>query len=146
MVNELGAAAIDYTKGDWVKEVRSLTGGKGADLILESVGGEVFLRSWKEALAVFGRMVVFGIASREIVSIDNREIPPSNKSITGYHLGAYFPTHLERVVTATMKLVGLIREGKVKPIVGKSFPLEAAVDAFGHMQSRRSIGKVILSP
>ena len=116
VIADLGATAIDYTKGDWVKEVLAATGGRGADLILESVGGEVFLRSFREALARFGRMVVFGAASREIVPIDNREILGSNRTLTGYYLGDYFPAHLDRIITATMKLVGLMQEGKVKPI------------------------------
>jgi NADPH:quinone reductase len=145
-VTDLGALAIDYTKGDWVKEVRAATDNRGADVILESVGGEVFRRSFKEALATFGRMVVFGLASREIVTVDNREILGSNKTLTGYYLGAYIPAYLDRVLTATMKLVTLIGEGKVRPIVGKIFPLDRAVDAFNHMQRRENIGKVIIAP
>jgi len=145
-VADLGATAIDYTKGDWVKEVLAATGGRGADLILESVGGEIYLRSFREALARFGRMVVFGVASREVVPIDNREILSSNRTLTGYYLGDYFPAHLDRIVMATMKLVGLMQEGKVRPIVGKVFPLAQAADAFSHMQQRRNIGKVILTP
>ncbi len=146
VVADLGATAIDYTKGDWVKEVLAATGGRGAEVILESVGGEVFRRSFKEALARFGRMIVFGVASRDIVPIDNREILESNRTLTGYYLGDYFPAHLDRIITATMKLVGLMQEGKVKPIVGKVFPLAKATDAFNHMQQRRNIGKVILTP
>jgi NADPH2:quinone reductase len=142
----LGATPVNYAKGDWVKEVRSLTQDRGADLILESVGGEVYRRSFKEALAVFGRMVVFGVATREMVPFNNREILESNRTLTGYYLGAYFPAHLDRVINATMKLVGLILEGKVKPIVGKSVPLDQAVEAFNHMQQRKNIGKVVLRP
>ena len=145
-VTSLGALAINYTEGDWVKEVKNATEGRGADVILESVGGEIFKRSFKEALATFGRMVVFGVASTEVVSIDNREILESNKTLAGYYLGDYIPAHLDRVMSATMKLVGLIREGTVKPVIGKTFPLDQAVDAFNHMQRRESIGKVIITP
>ena len=67
VVAGLGAVAIDYTKGDWVKEVRAATDDRGADVILESVGGEIFRRSFKEALATFGRMVVFGVARNNFV-------------------------------------------------------------------------------
>jgi NADPH2:quinone reductase len=146
VIAELGGTPVNYAKGDWVKEVRSLTHDRGADLILESVGGEVYRRSFNEALAVFGRMVVFGVASRETVPIDNRAILESNRTLTGYYLGGYIPAHLDRVISATMKLVGLILEGKVKPIVGKSVPLDKAVEAFNHMQQRKNIGKVTLVP
>jgi NADPH2:quinone reductase len=146
VVRNLGALAIDYTKGDWVKEVLGATDGRGADVILESVGGDVFRRSFREALAIFGRMVVFGVASREFVTVDNREILGSNKTLTGYYLGAYIPRYLDRVLAATMKLMSLIREGKVRPVVGRIFALERAVDAFDHMQRRESIGKVIITP
>ena len=145
-VADLGATAIDYTKDDWVKKVLAATGGRGADLILESVGGEIFRRSFREALARFGRMVVFGVASREIVPIDNREILESNRTLTGYYLGDFFPAHLDRIVMATMKLVRFMQEGKVKPIVGKVFTLDQAAEAFGHMQQRKNVGKVILTP
>jgi NADPH2:quinone reductase len=146
LITDLGATAIDYTRGDWVKEVRSVTDGKGADVILDSVGGEVFSKSFREALAPFGRLVVLGVASRDIVEISNREILESNRTITGYYLGAYFPEYLGRVVTATMRLVSLIQEGKIKPIVGKTFPLERAAEAFNHMQMRQNVGKVIIVP
>ncbi len=145
-VKEFGALAINYKSGDWVKEVLAATDGRGADVILESVGGEIFRRSFKEALATFGRMVVFGVASRDIVPVDNREILESNKTLTGYYLGAYIPRYLDRVFTATLKLVSLIGEGKVRAVVGKTFALEDAVDAFNHMQRRESIGKVIIAP
>ncbi len=145
-IEALGATAVDYTKESWVKEVRAATNGRGADVILESVGGDIFRRSFNEALAIFGRMVVFGVASRELVTIDNREILASNKTLTGYYLGDYFPKHMDRLIAAIMKLMGFMREGKVKPVVGKVFPLAQAAEAFGYMQQRRNVGKVILTP
>lgn len=146
LITELGAKAIDYTQDDWVKHVLDATGGKGADVILESVGGDIFTRSYKEALATFGRMVVYGVAGGNIVNVNNREILESNKSLIGYYLGSYIPKHMDRVAAASMKLVQLIMQGKVKPIIGQTFPLDKAVDAFNFMQSRKSVGKVIIKP
>ncbi len=146
VVSELGATAINYSQPDWVDRVRELTGGRGADLILESVGGEVFRRSFQEALAVFGRLVVFGCASGEAVSLTNVELLGSNKTVTGYYLGGYFPQHLDRVAEATGKLLGLIGSKDVKPLVGKTFPLSQAADAFEHIASRQSVGKVVVTP
>jgi NADPH2:quinone reductase len=146
LIDKLGAKAVDYTKGDWVAEVKAATNGKGADVILESVGGSVFTRSFHEALAIFGRMVVYGVASGEIESISNREILQSNKTIVGYYLGSYFPKYQDRAGAAAMKLVQLIGQGKVQPVIGKTFSLDQSVEAFNHMQQRKSVGKVIVKP
>ncbi|MFQ5457962.1 MAG: zinc-binding alcohol dehydrogenase family protein [Myxococcota bacterium] len=145
-VSDLGALAIDYTQGDWVKEVLSATGGRGADVILESVGGEIFTRSFREALAIFGRMVVYGMAGRELATIENRNILESNRTLTGYYLGAFIPKYLDHVASGANRLVNFIREGAVKPVIGKTFPLAEAVDAFNHMQQRKNVGKVIITP
>ena len=146
LIRDLGATAVNYMQGDWVKEVRALTGGKGADVILESVGGDVFIRSFKEALADFGRMVVYGVAGGQVVTLDNREILVSNKTVIGYYLGSYFPKYVGRVLAASQKLAALIMAGKLKPIIGQTFPLDKAIDAFNHMQNRQSIGKVVIVP
>lgn len=145
-IEELGGTAINYSKGDWVAELKKANGGRGADVILESVGGDVFLRSFNEALEPFGRLVVYGVAGREIVSLTNREILESNKTIMGYYLGSYFPAHMDKIMSGAMRLMQMIGQGKVKPIVGEVFPLDRAVDAFNHMQQRKNVGKVIIKP
>lgn len=145
-VRELGATAIDYSQGDWVAEVRSLTEGRGPNVILEAVGGETFRRSFLEALAVFGRMVVFGVASGEIVPLTNVEILGSNKTLAGYYLGSYFPAHLDRVAAATMNIVQFIRQGKLRPVVGQRFKLAEAAAAFACLEGRQSVGKVVVEP
>lgn len=146
VVSELGATAINYSEPDWVERVRVHTGGRGADLVLESVGGETFRRSFFEALATFGRLVVFGCASGEGAGLSNIEILGSNKTVTGYYLGSYFPQHIDRIMTATAQVLGLIQAGQVKPLVGKVFPLSEATAAFEHLASRASIGKVVVKP
>ncbi|OGL59607.1 MAG: hypothetical protein A3I72_03635 [Candidatus Tectomicrobia bacterium RIFCSPLOWO2_02_FULL_70_19] len=146
LVSELGAAPIDYSRGDWVREVLAFTGGKGADVILECAGGEILERSYKEALADFGRLVVYGIASGKVVSFDNRDILTSNKSLIGFWLGPHLARHTDRVAVAKEKLVGMIRLGELRLIVGKVFRLEEATDAFAHMQNRKNVGKIVVTP
>lgn len=145
-ITELGAHAVNYSKDDWVQKVLDITEGRGADLILESVGGDVFRRSFEEALAVFGRMVVYGLSSGRLDKLHNRQILESNKAVIGYYLGAYFPRHMDRVISATTKLMGWLQAGKVRPIIGKTFSLDQAVEAFDHMQNRENIGKVVIVP
>lgn len=145
-IKALGATPINYSEGDWVKKLFDLNKGGGVKLILESVGGSVYLRSFAEALRPFGRMVVYGAASGEVVSLSNRDILASNKILMGYYLGAYFPDHMSRIMSASMKLVQFIAQGKVKPVIGQTFSLDQSKDAFECMQKRRSIGKVIIKP
>lgn len=144
-IEELGAVPIDYTHSGWVEEVLDLTDGRGAEVILESVGGDVLLRSYREALADFGRLVVYGVAGGEVVNFDNYEILASNKSLIGFWLGPHLAGHLDRVSEARENLVGMIQENKIRLIVGKTFPLERSAEAFDHIQSRESTGKVVVT-
>lgn len=146
LIRELGAEAINYSKGDWVAELMTLTEGKGADLIIESVGGDVFLRSYREALSTFGRIVVLGIASGEVVQISTNEILKRNKPIIGYFLAVYFEKAPHLVAEAIGRLLELVKNGTVKPIIGATFPLEKSAEAFDHMQGRGSTGKVVIKP
>ncbi len=145
-IKALGATPINYSSGDWVKKLFELNQGGGVKLILESVGGTTCLRSFKEALRPFGRMVIYGSASGEEATLTNREILESNKILMGYYLGAYFPDHMSRIMSGSMKLVQYIAQGKVKPVIGQTFSLDQCREAFECMYQRKSIGKVIIIP
>jgi NADPH2:quinone reductase len=146
LIRELGAEAINYSSGDWVAELMALTDGRGADLILESVGGEVFLRSYREALSTFGRIVVLGIANGQPVEVSTSEILKRNKPIIGYFLAVYFEKAPHLIVEGIGRLMALLQAGTIKPIIGATYPLAEAAAAFDHMQNRASVGKVIIKP
>jgi len=146
VIRSLGATAINYATGDWVAAFREANNGRGANVILECVGGDVYRRSFFDALSPFGRMVVYGIASGDEKPISNREILGSNKALFGYFLGAYMPRHADKVIGAAFRLNQLIAQGAVRPITGDCFPLSRIRDAFELMQSRASIGKVVIEP
>lgn len=143
---ELGAEAINYSSPNWVEEVLRLTDGRGADLILESVGGDVFWRSYRDLLAFAGRIVVVGIAGGEVNEIRTNEILRRNKTIIGYFLAEYFEKAPEKVLPAITRVLDMVNSGTVKPVIGATFPLEQAVDAFNYMQNRQNIGKVVIKP
>ena len=143
---ELGAEAVNYSSANWVEEVLRLTDGRGADLILESVGGDVFWRSYRDLLAFAGRIVVVGIAGGEVNEIRTNEILRRNKTIIGYFLAEYFEKAPQKVLPAIMRVLDLVNSGVVKPVIGATFPLEQAVDAFNYMQNRQNIGKVVIKP
>jgi NADPH2:quinone reductase len=146
LIRDLGAEAINYSEGDWVAEVMRLTDGNGADLILESVGGEVFLRSYREALSTFGRIIVLGIAGGQPVEVSTAEILKRNKPIIGYFLSVYFEKAPHLVGEGILKLMGMVLDGALKPVIGATYPLGEAAAAFDHMQGRASIGKVVIKP
>lgn len=146
LIRDLGGEAINYSEGDWVSELMKLTDGKGADLILESVGGDVFLRSYREALSTFGRIVVLGIANGQPVEISTSEILKRNKPIIGYFLSVYFEKAPQRLAESIGRLLGMVQDGTIKPIIGASYPLSEAAAAFDHMQGRGSVGKVVIKP
>lgn len=145
-LERLGVKAVNYAHDDWVERVREATDGAGADVILDSVGGDVFRLSFGQLLSDFGRIVIYGLASGDSVKLTSTEILESNKTVIGYYLARYFPKHADRVVEAAMKLQQLFSEGKLRLILDQTYPLSQAVEAFNRMQQRQNIGKIIIKP
>lgn len=146
LVKDLGAdVCINYKEQDFLEEIRTRTDGKGVDVILESVGGEVLEKSQK-ALATWGRLVVYGAASAQLGQIDPMDLLFRNKSVIGFHLGHMMSTRPELGPPSMMELFQLWQTDKIKPVIGKSFPLEQAADALTSITERHSVGKVLLLP
>lgn len=133
---QLGADfAVSYSKNqDFDKEVMKLTNGKGVDAVIEQVGSDVLLKSLN-CLKRGGRIVVFGTTSGNKVEIDMQQIYRNNISI----LGTSHTTHRE-----IRKAFELVKEGKLKPIIDKVFPLKDAALAHSYMEERRNFGKIVL--
>ncbi|ELY61704.1 NAD(P)H quinone oxidoreductase [Natronococcus amylolyticus DSM 10524] len=136
---------IKYTEADFRETVEDETDGEGVDLVLESVGGDVFERSL-DAMAHFGRMVTFGVASGEPASAENRRLLFENKSVRGFHLGQAAVHDPSRIMQAVPDLTEGFASGDLEVIVGESFPLEEAADAHRYIEDRKSSGKVLLKP
>ena len=151
--------AIDYRTANLAAEVRRLTADRGADVILDPVGGASFAASYR-LLAPFGRLVVYGVSSlatgerRNLlralmtmlrmpkfapISMMNR-----NRGVFGLNLGHLWDEHRQLAV-AMREVLRLVDAGTLKPIVARTFPLEQAADAHRFMQSRENIGKVVLT-
>ena len=142
---QLGAdEAIDYTDPSWPRTVRRLTGGRGTDLLLEMTGGVTLSRAL-QALAPFGRMVVYGQASRQTPHIATQRLVVPNHSITGFYLGAYIGRR--DLIRSTLEdLIGYVLDKRLELQVGAVWPLARASEAHRLLEGRKTTGKVVLQP
>jgi NADPH2:quinone reductase len=136
---------VNYRSQSLASYVKQITGGKGADLVLESVGGEVF-REALDSLAAFGRIVLFGVASGEGPEIDCNRLLATSSVFAALNLSVFFATAPSLIQQSWNKLIELYCAGKLKPVIGSRFPLAQAAEAHRLMESRTSIGKILLDP
>ena len=146
-VKELGAdVLINYATQDFVEEVKKKTEGRGVDLVLESVGGEVFEKSLK-CLRPTGRLVVYGTSSgQEPSPIKLLDLRQQSISVSGFSFGALSVVRPDVVRQAMQGVTELLRQRKIRPVVGHTFPLAEARAAHNLLGSRGNFGKVVLIP
>jgi putative PIG3 family NAD(P)H quinone oxidoreductase len=143
----LGAQrAINYRTRDFSAEVKSLTGGRGVDLILDMVGAEYFARNLA-SLAVDGRLVEIGFMSgKSSASIELGDVLRRRLTITGSTLRPRSVSEKGAIADALRREVWpLLESGRVKPIVHRTFPLGEAAEAHRLMESSNHIGKIVLT-
>jgi len=136
---------IDYTGEDLAERVMALTDGKGADVIYDSVGGDVTDRSLK-CIAWNGRLLIVGFASGRIPEIKANRIMLKNIAVTGIHWGAYETRDPERVPLVYEALTELYAERKIHPIVSQRYSLDELPTALAALGSRKTHGKVVITP
>ena len=136
---------IDYQAGDFVEEVNRLTGGRGADVIYDPVGGEVFERSTK-CIAFEGRLLVIGFTSGKFGEVRANHVLIKNYAVVGLHWGFYVQRGDPLVDECQDDLHRLYDAGKIKPLVSRALPLAEARTALADVASRRSTGKIVLTP
>ncbi len=136
--------AINYKTQDFVEEVRSITGGKGVDVILDMVAGDYVGRNVK-CLAEDGRLVI--IAVQGGVKVDFNILPVMKKrlTITGSTLRPR-DNEFKAAIADSLKhkVWPLLDKGEVKPIIDKIFPLDDVIAAHRHLESGDLLGKVLL--
>jgi NADPH:quinone reductase-like Zn-dependent oxidoreductase len=152
--------AIDYTSGDWLPELMRLTDGRGAELILDPLGGSHWKKSYK-ALRHTGRLGMFGISS----AADSRLPGPlklvgmaaglplfnpislmnSNRAVFGVNMGHLWH-EVDKIRLWAEALLAGVEAGWVRPHVDQVFPLARAGEAQSYIEARRNTGKVILEP
>ncbi len=136
---------INYVEHDFVEEVRRLTEGCGADVIVDSVGGRNLQGSLR-CLAYRGRCVSVGDAGRDGGEpLDVSTLRPNNQSLIGYFMGAeLFLTPRPHAVIA--RHLDDIAAGRLQVVIDRVFPLSKAADAHAYIESRQAFGRVLLVP
>jgi len=159
LVRSLGAETVtNYSEDDFAEPVRIATNGEGVDIVFDSVGGRVFRKGWK-LLAPMGRYVLFGFAAvanhngigklraaRESLSVP-LIYPPAlvskNVSLMGFNL--YFLMQKKEYLRRAMKILfRLYARGVLRPVIGAEYPFDKIADAHRFLQSRKSVGKVVV--
>ena len=143
---QLGAArAVDYRQEDFVAAVREATAGRGADVILDIVGGEYAARNL-EALARGGRLVVIGLLGGAKATLNLGMLMQKRAIVTGSTLRPRSVAEKGRIAAALLERVWpLIERGDLRPVVHATFPLARAADAHRLMESSAHVGKIVLT-
>jgi len=142
---KLGAdLAVNYKTSDFVAETKAFTGGNGANVILDMVGGDYIERNY-EAAAVDGRIVQIAFLGSATATVNFQRIMLKRLVHTGSTLRARSVAD-KGVIAAELdaKVSPLFRDGKVKPLIDSSFPLAQASEAHARMESSHHIGKIVL--
>lgn len=143
---KLGAdRAINYKTEDFVAEVRAFTGNTGADVILDMVGGEYIERNY-DAAAVGGRIVQIAFLGSPKATVNFTKLMVKRLVHTGSTLRPRSVADKAAMVTAiTAKVLPLLHQGRIKPLIDSTFPLEKAADAHRRMETSAHIGKIVLT-
>jgi NADPH2:quinone reductase len=143
---QLGAdLAINYKTEDFVAAVKKATDGKGADVILDMVGGDYIERNY-EAAAVEARIVQIAFQGSPKATVDFRRIMLKRLHHTGSTLRARSVADKGAIARAVEdKVLPLLAAGKVKAVVYKTFPMREAAAAHALMESSAHIGKIVLT-
>ncbi len=137
-------AVVDYTEPGWPERVQQATGGTGANLIIESVGGHIAsgcVQGW----AAGGRMVIFGKASGEPAIVSGDELLFGNRSVHGLAVGMIIED--ATIMREAMdRLAEWVTEGRLRLRIGQVYPLRDAAQAHRDLASRQTTGKLVLKP
>ncbi|WP_329486048.1 NADPH:quinone oxidoreductase family protein [Kitasatospora sp. NBC_01246] len=144
VARELGAdLVVDRTAEDFTAAVREATGGRGADVVFDPVGGAAYTGSTR-CVAFEGRIVVVGFAAGEIPAPALNHALVKNYSILGLHWGLYNTRDPQAVLAAHEELTRLARAGVVRPLVSGRLPLSGAAEAVQRVADGRSTGRLVV--
>ena len=145
LCKDMGADhVINYSDEDIRERVKEITGGKGADVVYDPVGGAAFDAAMR-AINWEGRIVVVGFASGDFNQARTNILMVKNIEVMGFYWGSY-SIHKPSAVGESMgELIRMWEDGQLKPHISHTLPLEQAGDALALMMGRKSTGKMVLT-
>ena len=146
LAKSLGAdEVVDAKSENLAKDLRAANGGKGVDIVLEMVGGSTFDESLL-ALADFGRLITYGMASRTAPTpLQPGALMHGSKTVSGFWLANCFAKP-EMMGAVIAELFTLVAQGKLNTVIGGTYPLVDAAGAHRAMLARETTGKIVLKP
>ncbi|GAB2662850.1 NADPH:quinone oxidoreductase family protein [Saccharopolyspora gloriosae] len=143
VAKELGAdLVVDRQSEDFVPIVKEFTGGKGADVVYDPVGGDTYARSTK-CIAFEGRILIIGFAGGTIPTPGLNHALIKNYSIVGLHWGLYNERNPQLVVDTHRELARLADEGLIRPLISERLPLDAVADGVRRVGEGSTVGRVV---
>src|SRR5262245_27705182 len=149
MVREMGAdAVIDLSRPDLRdtlrEQVHAATEGRGADVILDPLGGDVFDAALR-SLAWRGRLVVIGFAAGRIPSVKANYLLVKNIEVSGLQISDYRKRRPEQMAACFAEVFSMYEQGKLKRLPTKTYPLEQFATALNDIKDRKARGRVVLT-
>ena len=136
---------INYATENFVERTRELTEGRGADVILDSVGGQNLVDSIG-ALAYRGTLVSVGVASRAGSAIEAKALWDGQNTLRGVYLGGAMLRELPRIHAMISALFDRVASGELRVEIARTFPLSEAAAAHAYIESRQAFGRVVMTP
>ncbi|MBI4013070.1 MAG: NADPH:quinone oxidoreductase family protein [Candidatus Rokubacteria bacterium] len=136
---------LSYRTEAWVEQVKTVTGGEGADVIYDPVGGDVFDLSTK-CIAFEGRLLAIGFAGGRIPSVAVNRVLLKNFSVVGVHWGLYQRRGSPVIDRWMDALFALYATRQLRPVIYRAYPLRDAATGLRALAERESYGKVVLIP
>ena len=136
---------INYASENFVERTRVLTDGRGADVVLDSVGGQNLVESIG-ALAYRGTLVSVGLAGRTGSNVEARDLWAQNNTLRGVFLGGALLTEYARVHAMIADLIERVASGGVRVEIARTFPLAEAAAAHAYIEGRQAFGRVVMTP
>jgi NADPH2:quinone reductase len=136
--------AIDYGIHNWPNQVLEITQGQGVDVILESVGGEVFEQNFS-CLAKFGRHIIFGSTRGPGQPLPPRQLMAKSQAMIGIYLPVYF-ARPALIRTGLEEMVERVMNGSIRAHVDRVLPLSQVAEAHRLLKERAISGAIVLDP
>jgi len=135
---------IDSSHEDVRVRIKELTDGRGADVVYDPVGGDLFTASLR-SMAFEGRILVIGFAGGTVPQIPANHLLVKNVDVIGLNWPAYTELHPQVMTESFQTLMHWYLDGAIKPHISATYPLEQAVEALNQVVTRKSTGKVIIT-